>query len=138
MLDAPPYHNAQAAARYEDAGHLVQRGRAIRKELQPQLTVHSVEGRVRKGHVRRAGLTPRYRGTRGRCVGGDGGGHGQHARIQVETHDVTSTANSFRDQSRDHARTAGDIEHALTGSRGGQLHDQWRPGRKMAGTSARS
>jgi hypothetical protein len=35
MLDAPPYHEPHSALGYQDAMHLTQRGRAIRKELEP-------------------------------------------------------------------------------------------------------
>jgi hypothetical protein len=97
--------------------HLTQRRRAIRKELEPQLTVRNVERGIRKRHLRRAGLLPRYQRARGWFVSPAGGSDGEHTGVQVETDHIPGAANLLRDESGYYTGAARNIQDALARSR---------------------
>ena len=127
VLDVLPHHEAQAAAGHQHAIHLADRGGPIGKELKPQLTVRDIVSGVRERHIRRASLPPRDRcicGRVGRC---ERCSKGQHPGVKVEPDHVSSAAHLLRGEPRYHARTAGDVQHAVAGSRVSQCNDQRRP-----------
>jgi len=133
VLDAPPHHQSQAAARPRDAIHLTQRSPAIGEKLQPELTVHDVKRTVRERHRHGTGFPPCYGRAGGRLAGDTGGGDGEHAAIQVEADDRARSTHALRSESGDNAGAAGNIQDALAGSRVGQRHHQRRPGREDSG-----
>src|SRR5439155_1072878 len=82
------------------------------------------------GNVRRARLPPGDRRTCGRGLRGYLGSNRQHARIQIEAHNVAASTNSRRGEASNYTRAARDVQYALAGLRVGQCDDRGGPWRE--------
>jgi hypothetical protein len=93
----------------------VQRRRTIREELEAELAERHIEAAVRARDRIGAALAPLDRQT----WRGDGAGHRQHARADVDADDRAAPADRLGRHPRDDAGAARDVQHAVAGSQRG-------------------
>src|SRR5262249_23470767 len=91
-------------------------------ELQAELTEDDVELAVAEGKRERAAFDPLDRARLSRDV--------EHRCVHVEPHDAATVSDVRRGGSRDDARPAGDVEHAVPGPGADTVEKILRPGQR--------
>ena len=125
MLETSPHGQRQAPARGQNARHLSESGRPIRKKLQPLLAAYDIEAGIWEGQRRCVAFVPRDGNARRSRHSARGR---QHSCIEIKPGHAARGADMRCSVTRDRSGSTGDIEHAVAIFRSCDLDKGLRPG----------